>query len=377
MKKLVILMFLFISILSSSENILDESFGKDLKVGLESKKSSKLYIKIYYGDAVLIADGFKKKLDCGAYFEMESRNNYLYAFGRKFKELKLAKKDIISIVGISKNKKDYMKYRGDFSFVISKSKIFPINRIKVEEYLYSVVPSEIGIKFPDEAIKAQAVAARTYLLYSLKSKKYKGFDLLDDTSSQMYLGYNKENKRINNLVNETKGKVIHYNGNPINALYHSTSGGKTVSNEDVWNGQAIPYLRSVDDKDNWKYSPRATWIYKLSKKEISKKFDFKVKKIKILEKAEGRIKKLRVYGSKDITISGNTLRSKLGYNNIFSTVFNLIENGDEYIFKGKGSGHGVGMSQWGAYGLAEKGYTYNEILKYYYTGIKIKDIEKK
>lgn len=199
---------------------------------------------------------------------------------------------------------------------------------------------------------------------------------MDDTSSQMYLGYDKEVSDINRLVNDTEGEVITYNDDYINALYHSSSGGMTANNEDVWPGNPIPYLRAIDDKDNWKKSPRSYWKYKISKSAMSKIMGHKVSGIKIIKTKNKRVLKLKVTGSKTSYVDGNNLRKLLGYTNIFSTVLTVKDTGSYFIFEGKGSGHGVGMSQWGAYGLSEKGYDYKEILKYYYSGIEIKNIEK-
>jgi stage II sporulation protein D len=192
----------------------------------------------------------------------------------------------------------------------------------------------------------------------------------------MYLGMDKENKKINKLINQTRGEVILYKNQPINALYYSTSGGVTANNEDVWGGSKIPYLRSVRDRGNEKMSPRLKWTVKISKNELSKKMGFRVKKIKTIEVKSNRVSKIKVYGTKTITLTGDKFRSIVGYSKLHSTQFKVKSSGNYFVFYGKGSGHGVGMSQYGAYGLAEKGNSYKQILKHYYRGVDIKQYNR-
>ena len=193
----------------------------------------------------------------------------------------------------------------------------------------------------------------------------------------MYLGYQRENSKINKFVNDTAGEVACFDNVPITAYYHSTSGGKTANIEDVWGGNPIPYLKSIDDTGNGDESPRASWTYRISKSELSKIFGFKVLDIQIDEIKDERVKMISVLGKNSIQITSNELRKRIGYNKIFSTKFELFKDGNDFIFKGSGSGHGVGLSQWGANGLALKGKNYKEILSFYYTGITIINLEKK
>ncbi|BDU49980.1 SpoIID/LytB domain-containing protein [Haliovirga abyssi] len=373
-KKLILLFILIGSFNLFSQDLLTESFGKKLRVGIKRISNNVVYIKSYNGE-------FNIELENGKIIKKSAlrlirKNKKIYFENKSIDILKIRRSNVVTIIGIGKSEEKYHKYRGDFDFIIYKGKILPINIILAEEYLYSVVPSEIGINFPDEAIKSQIVAARTYLYYGLKNKKYEKFDLLDGTSSQMYLGYERENSKINNLINLTSHEIMVYKDKTINALYYADSGGWTANNEDVWSGgKPIPYLRAVDDKDNCKNSPRSNWSYRISKKRVSKIFGFNINKIKIIDKKNRRVKKVLIYGNKKKIISGNELRRKLGYTNVFSTVLKILDTGSYFIFKGHGSGHGVGMPQWGAYGLAKKGYDYKKILKYYYTGVKIKKIE--
>ncbi|MCK5779404.1 MAG: SpoIID/LytB domain-containing protein, partial [Psychrilyobacter sp.] len=266
--------------------------------------------------------------------------------------------------------------RGDFEFIVYKGNVLPINSVQSEDYIYSVVPSEIGHYFPKEAIKAQTLAARSYLYYGLRFSKYEDFDLYDNVNSQMYLGMDRENKNMNTTIDTTRGEVILYKEKPINALYYSASGGITANSEDVWPGVKSPYLRSVNDKGNESRSSKLNWEIKISKNEISKKFGFRVTKIKVLETGSKRVKKIHVSGAKTLTLSGDKFRGTIGYAKLYSTQFKIRSSGNYFILTGHGFGHGVGMSQYGAYGLSEKGKTYIEILKHYYTGVEIKKYKR-
>lgn len=381
LKKIIIIIFILFSINNFGfeeidlDKLLLNAFGSELKIGLSSLGGKSIFLKITEGKIKIISGENKEILEKNDEIKLEESNGKILYKGNTYDKIEFKKLDIVTITSVGKTDKNYRNYRGNFEFIIEKGKIIPINIITAEEYLYSVVPSEIGIKFPEEAIKAQAVAARSYLYYGLQMKKYEKYELMDDTSSQMYLGYDKEVPHINKLVNETEGEVAVYEDEYINALYHSASGGITANNEDVWGGTPVPYLRTIDDKDNWKKSPRAEWSYKISKNAFSKIMGYKVNNIRISSSKNKRVSQVRISGEKTRYVSGNNLRKLLGYTNIFSTVFRIKESGAYFIFEGNGSGHGVGLSQWGAYGLAEKGYDYRYILKYYYSGIEIKNIE--
>jgi len=372
MKKIFLIFMILNSLMLA--DLIDEHFGKKLEVGIKAFQSKELYLKNYDGLGKIKYNQKEIEIKENTVIKIIFKGNNLLINGEKTQSISLMKKDIITIWGLSKDNKKFDKYRGEFRLIPYKTKIMPINLVFAEEYLYSVVPSEIGFNFPDEAIKAQALAARTYLYHGLENKKFEKFDMLDDTTSQMYVGYKRENKKIRKLINETVNEIITYENKPINALYHSTSGGNTANNEDVWKSNPISYLRSVDDKDNSKKAPRANWNYKISQKEISRKFRFSVNEIKVIEEKNNRVKKVLIKGEKVKKISGDDLRKIIGYTKIFSTVFKVKKSGNYFVFNGHGSGHGVGMSQWGAYGLAEKGYSYKEILKYYYKKIEIKKV---
>ncbi len=377
--KVLYILFLFLNITALSKEFIQD----DLIVGINRFKSKKVYISTEKGSAII--EGYKtKNNDYHSYKVQEGATGVISINGdnieflkEKYPNLYLYKGSPETVIKISIDGKNFSRYRGDFEFIPYKGNVLPLNSIQSEDYIYSVVPSEIGSSFPNEAIKAQTLAARSYLYYGLKNSKYANFDLFDNVNSQMYLGMDRENEKIKTLVDSTRGEVILYDDSPINALYYSTSGGVTANNEDVWGGTMVPYLRSVNDKGNEGKSPRLNWEVKISKNDISKSFGFRVREIKVEKVRSNRVSQIRVYGAKDKRITGNEFRSIVGYNKIYSTQFKVRSSGNYFIFTGKGSGHGVGMSQYGAYGLALKGKTYDYILKYYYKGVKIEEYHRK
>lgn len=267
-----------------------------------------------------------------------------------------------------------------------------VNVLPVEEYLYGVVPSEMPASWPLEALKTQAIAARTYVLGHLGQFASEGFDILPTTASQVYGGVEEETPVTNQAVNETRGKVVTYNSKLISAFYSSGAGGMTESGMDAW-GSYIPYLKSVRDFDQ--DSPRYVWYKNISNEEIQKilKKDYatdlgNVTRIFVAESTNsGRVKTILFEGTKNsITIDAKKWRLSA---KLSSTLFKvepvdpgtMIVNENDHIptlflFSGRGFGHGSGMSQWGARFLAKTGRSSEDILKYYYQGVKIIDVDK-
>ncbi|SHH14298.1 SpoIID/LytB domain-containing protein [Tepidibacter thalassicus] len=337
--------------------------------------------------------------------------------------------DIISVDG--------KRYRGSILFKrIDNNNMIVINRLKLEEYLYGVVPKEMSGSWPIEALKAQAIAARNYAIMNMGKYKDYGFDLTDDINCQVYGGYDAEHPNSNKAVDETKNEIMIYNGKIVDALYHSNSGGKTENSENIWSNK-VPYLRGVEDSYSIGY-PNDNWSISLTKSDIQSKLyqsnvdigellDIRIEKVS----KNGRVLKLKFIGTngekeyiKSSTRSILGLKStwfdikKEGSSNGGNSFFicsiegneeindmtdiklitsdgiksineniNLYLRGDnntkefvfseqsveKYVFNGHGWGHGLGMSQWGAKKMAEMGYTYKDILKHYYTGIEIQN----
>jgi len=332
------------------------------------------------------------------------------------------------------------QYRGEIELRrFSDSDMTVINVINIEQYLYGVVPREIEADAPMEALKAQAVAARTYAYYSLGSYKKWDFDVVNTVSSQVYGGFSDEKATTNKAVDETKGKKALYNGSLISVHYFSSSGGMTEDNINVW-GSDIPYLKSVVDPYESGTSYNYNWTKTFTAEEIKMKLfisGVEIGDIVTMVADEytpaGRVKKLRIVGTKgSITYSNEDIRIILGDNgnylpsrmftistpgsgtgsgtvsvlsadgkttmNVYgnkavtsSGVYDILSSAGSvkvmgsdstafitgntpsgtFVLTGKGWGHGVGMSQEGAKGLARNGYTYDQILKYYFTGITV------
>ncbi len=262
-----------------------------------------------------------------------------------------------------------------------------VKKINFEEYLTGVVCAEMSATFNEEALKAQAIAARTYSLYKISKKEndeyHKGAQICTDyTHCQAWTDINdkseawgqnaKENtEKIKNAVKSTANEVIMYDGKIINALFHSTSSGNTENSSDVW-GKEIPYLISVKS-DGEEASPRYESCEVLSYDEFIKIATENIKNVEFSDKLfsdiirsdAGGIKKIKI-GNKEI--SGIQMRKMY---NLRSTNVQITQDGENIIFDVKGNGHGVGMSQYGANYLAEIGSDYKTILKHYYTGVEI------
>ena len=345
------------------------------------------------------------------------------------------------------------RYRGDIEIDIDKEhgKLNIINIVGIEEYLYGVLKKEISPRWPAEALKAQVIAARTFAIFNMNKYIDKGYNICASTNSQAYGGVNHEDPLTNKAVDATRGVIMTYKGNPINAVYHSDSGGYTEDSENVW-GSFLPYLRSVESKFEEKVSPpHHTWSYSINEKDLTEKLQkqgYKINSVVSIEpvKKSDTCRTSELVFTTDnstvINMKTNDFRSLIGADLIRSTLFNIKTIGKEpniiteeaedkkeiedkegqeesikeileqkkdwtikellelmkknkeereeekevkvlkveivksnipltFIFSGSGNGHGVGMSQWGAYGMALQGYRYQDILKYYYLGINI------
>ncbi|MCS7172239.1 MAG: SpoIID/LytB domain-containing protein [Armatimonadetes bacterium] len=252
-----------------------------------------------------------------------------------------------------------------------------VNEVDLESYLYGVLRLEVDPAWPPEALKAQAVAARTLALASLGRFRREGFDVRDTTEVQLYGGATFEDPRTNAAVDATRGVVLLHEGKPIHAVYHADSGGQTEASEHVW-GVAYPYLRSVEDP----YvagSPYQRWTVVVPLAHLEDRLRAGgvpvqgITGIEILRTTEsGRALALRILaGSEGVELVGTRLRSLLGPNVLLSTRFSVRVEGQNAIFEGSGWGHGVGLSQWGARGMALAGASFDRILRHYYRGVEL------
>ena len=272
---------------------------------------------------------------------------------------------------------DGRRYRGALELRHKSGGLTAVNIVPVDGYLRSVVPEEMPVDWPAEAIKAQSVAARSFALASRGRHASEGYDLCTTTHCQLYTGTTAEKSASNAAIKATRGEVLTYGGKPIEALFHTDSGGMTENSEDVW-GSHVPYLRAAKD------TPAKTmpWTKTISRADLERKLAAKghdigkVRSIALSPLAIGRsakdrtascrVKTMTVKGTKGtVTLSGTTWRSLLG---LKSTLFDAKLTKDAVTFTGYGSGHGLGISQWGAERMAAKGASYAEILHHYYTG---------
>ncbi len=286
------------------------------------------------------------------------------------------------------------RYRGSVEIRSIGAGLTVVNELPVEQYLYGVVPAEMPVSFPLEALKAQAVTARTYVIAQLGSYGSQGFDVLDNQQNQVYRGYDGEHAQAARAVDETAGKVLIYGGRPIAAFFHSSSGGCTENSEDVWS-ESLGYIRArVDPADyNTKYH---NWTVAYSTEQLTRVVNEKLKGLSNpvpypefalitdlnemqLTSSGQRVKRILIEG---FDAAGNPVRADisnadrvriaLGLN---SSLFSMQKDVDisgrlcGVVIIGSGLGHGLGMSQWGASGLALQGYNYQDILQYYYTGV--------
>lgn len=267
-----------------------------------------------------------------------------------------------------------------------------IKEMKLEEYLIGVIPAEMPPSFELEALKAQAVAARTFIINReglYNDEKHKGATVCtDSTHCKAYMSDGEADEKwgtewektyknkIRKAVQETEGQIVTYNNEPISAVFHSTSSGMTENSEDVWQS-ALPYLRSVEsegEEESPRYTSEVTVNYtdfknKLKEADSSVSFSQNPKEWigNITYNDSGSVKTI-VLGNKEF--KGVNVRSIFG---LRSANFK-IEAGENITFYVTGNGHGVGMSQYGANYAAKNGYTYDKILKKYYQGVEIKDM---
>jgi len=272
------------------------------------------------------------------------------------------------------------RYRGQIEVKINEAQgdLLIVNYIPLEQYLLGVVPNEVVPTWPAEALKTQAIASRTFALYKMSGRAQYDYDLDASVNSQVYGGLDSEKATTSMAVRDTRGLVAVFHGKYIAAFYHSNCGGHTADVKEVW-GSKMAYLSGTfcGFCDN---GPHFTWSQSMPKAEISarlRKRGIPVQKITRLElvgrDSSGRVKAIRVYhtaGSEEIRTAA--FRMMIGPDKIRSTKFYIQDAGKKVVFKGKGWGHGVGLCQEGACGMARSGFSYRDILRHYYPGIEIR-----
>ena len=282
-------------------------------------------------------------------------------------------------------------YRGTLEFSSDRGLLRIINDIDLETYLAGVVSGEAGDLSKPEAYKAQAVAARTYTTKLSHNHSKEGYNLCDSTHCQLYRGQGETSQKAREAVYATRGQIVLYEGKPASTFYHSACGGRTEDMAYVWPFEKKPYLISVSDtrlgRAYCAIAPGFRWrtkIYFTGLTRIARSSGW----IGAAEEARGlrvsdwgpsgRAYILELY-TKDrrIKVSVTDFYHAVGrretWQAVKSAMFKIIQGKDFVILDGVGSGHGVGLCQWGAEGMARKGFGYKEILKHYYPGTEISD----
>jgi stage II sporulation protein D len=252
--------------------------------------------------------------------------------------------------------------------------LYIINELPLEEYIKDVVAAEVGPDWDMEALKVQAVISRTYALFQKRINGGSPYQIASSVLHQVYKGKNPD-ARIAYAVSETSGQILAFNGKLIEALYHSTCGGRTEDAEDVF-GKKYPYLKPVESSCD--LSPYSSWSRKIKVEEIEKALNTKgIREIRVKSfTSTKRAKQLTVKSrSGTMTINATDFRKALGWSRLPSTNFSLSHHGDSINFEGKGYGHGVGLCQWGALKMAREGKDYREILSFFYPGTTIQSYE--
>ena len=290
---------------------------------------------------------------------------------------------IVNILGINEIEEIELKYINNINVRVKRLSTNEIQIVPLEEYIVGVLAGEMPVYFELEALKAQAVASRSYVLKRLEYNKDSEYDVVDSVLNQVYLddNYLKEAwgkdyvvniNKLRTAVNQTIDEYLEYDGEIIDALFFSTSNGYTEDASIVFNLE-LPYLKSVESKWDAQTSSVFNSQKTMSLQEFYEKLGLEYKKqlsFNVLERSDtNRIIKLAINGN---MLNATDVYNKLG---LRSTDFNLTQVGTNVVIDTKGYGHGVGMSQYGALGMAKEGYNYMQILEYYYSGAEIKKIQ--
>lgn len=264
--------------------------------------------------------------------------------------------------------------------------------IPLEKYLLGVISKEVPADWPLEALKAQAVASRTYAMYRKEHPRDSKFDVSSTTADQVFDKKHQYPAALIQAIQETKGEILTYQGNIFEAFFHSACGGASEKASHVWAGDYPPPLESSHEDPFCSAAPHRDWTYTVSEETlenilkdknyflpkdwnigIDQRDDLgRVQTLSIESTAEGKKKNKTVQ-----ILNANTLREMVGYSNLHSTLFELSEDDNGIVFTGKGSGHGVGLCQWGAKGQAEEGKNYRDILNFYYPGSDLMPLDQK
>ncbi len=276
-------------------------------------------------------------------------------------------------------------YQGHLLVRPTEDALSPINEVHLEDYLACALPGEMPFWWPREALAAQAVIARTFALAGRGRHAREGFDLCDLTHCQVYRGRADERPPARAAVVMTRGVTLRWQGKLSDALYHSTCGGRTASAGEIWpHRPPSGYLKPVSDAGFCRESPHFRWSQTLDADRLAEALaadqrtavGSRVRSVRVLQRGQtGHVTRLRVAGDRtrdlDAELFWTAVCRKLGWGKLKSTAFTVTPVPGGFRFDGRGLGHGVGLCQWGARGMAESGYTWRQILGHYYPGVQI------
>ena len=270
-------------------------------------------------------------------------------------------------------------YRGSLEITLGERGLLVVNELPLEEYLVGLINCEISSTWPLEAIKAQAVVARSYALHQKESRKGARYHLEATVMDQVYDGCAVEDERAALGVRETAGEALTFNDTVALTFFHSNCGGHTEAAEQVWSAK-YPYLRGVPCR-YCQDVPSASWVTTIPLAKIEsllKAGGVTITGLRdILPGARddsGRLTAVKLKGEKELEFPATSFRKALGYTVIRSTMFDISVMGDSLRFTGNGYGHGVGLCQWGARSRGADGFNYREILEYYYPGTTLRKV---
>jgi stage II sporulation protein D len=280
------------------------------------------------------------------------------------------------------------RYRGWLYVFAVDGKLTLVNELPLESYLMGVVPCEMGAASPAEALKAQAVAARTYTLTKIGSFSKQGYDVDDTTRCHVYRGADMESAATNEAIRATSNQILTYAGKPIEALYATVSGGVTADAREAFGGNGLPYLVPVVDTDPngtpyGAHSKWFAWYLDIPAEAMRAKFKERgvdlggIENVEVVDKGpSGRAVNIRLTTeSGQFDLSARLIRDAFGVDTVRSTLFTISKTKEGFRISGNGWGHGVGMCQAGAVGRARAGQSYGQILSTYYPGTKLLTVE--
>ncbi len=262
-----------------------------------------------------------------------------------------------------------VRVKGDVVVLFGKTQLAAVNVLPLEDYLVGVLGSEMPRSFPLEALKAQAVAARTYALNKKLEQYGQPYHLGSSVISQVYKGLDVEDPVTREVVETTRGLVMTWQLQPIEAYFHASCGGRTETGIDAL-GRDLPYLQAVDCPCG--RLPTSHWTLNLKTADLKSLGGVKGTAVKVQGRSStGRARRVEV-GAR--SIDAVTFRERIGYMKLKSLNFEIEKSRDGWTVAGSGFGHGAGMCQWGARVYAEKGWDYRKILQHYYPGTELQTL---